>query len=91
LAGTTASGGKYESSITVSGGSIVIAYGGAANAKITNTASNKLGLVPYTNANNDILWLRGIATMPASASASTAGAAVTTTILPQYPPTSCHS
>jgi type IV pilus assembly protein PilA len=91
LAGTTASAGKYESSITVSGGSIVIAYGGAANAKITNTSSNTLGLVPYTNANNDILWLCGTATLPASASATTAGTAVTTTILPQYLPTSCHS
>ena len=91
LAGTTASTGKYESSITVSGGSIVIAYGGGANAKITNTASNTLGLVPYTNANNDILWRCGTATMPASASATSVGTAVTTSVLPQYLPTSCHS
>src|ERR1700730_3570144 len=59
LAGTSNSTGKYEASITVSGGSIVIAYGGAANAKITNTSSNTLALIPYTNANNDILWRCG--------------------------------
>jgi type IV pilus assembly protein PilA len=91
LAGTTTSTGKYESGITVSGGSIVIAYGAGANAKITNTASNTLGLVPYTNANNDVLWKCGLATMPAGASATSAGTAVTTTVLPQYLPTSCHS
>jgi type IV pilus assembly protein PilA len=89
LAGTVNSTGKYESSITVSGGSIVIAYGGSANAKITG-ASNTLALIPYTNANNDVLWLCGLATMPASASATTAGTAVTTTVLAQYLPTSCH-
>src|ERR1035438_4187791 len=53
LAGTVNSTGKYEASITVTGGSIVIAYGGSANAKITG-ASNTLGLVPYINANNDV-------------------------------------
>ena len=90
LSGTVNSTGKYEASITVTGGSIVIAYGGAANAKITG-ASNTLGLIPYVNANNDVLWLCGLATMPASASATTAGTAITTTVLPQYLPTSCHS
>ena len=90
LSGTSQSSGKYEASILVSGGSIVIAYGGAANAKITG-ASNTLALIPYTNANNDVLWKCGYATLPASASASTAGTSVTTTVLPQYLPTSCHT
>src|ERR1700722_7931158 len=54
LSGTVNSIGKYDSSITVSGGSIVIAYGGAANPKITG-ASNTLGLSPDVNANNDVL------------------------------------
>jgi type IV pilus assembly protein PilA len=89
LAGTCNSTGKYEASITVSGGSIVIAYGGLANAKITG-ASNTLGLVPYINANSDLLWRCGYATLPASASATTAGTAVTTNVLAQYLPTSCH-
>src|ERR1700688_4160949 len=53
LAGTSSSVGKYESSILVSSGSIVITYGNAANTKISGST---LGLVPYTNSNNDVLW-----------------------------------
>ena len=91
LAGTTTSTGKYESGITVNGGTIVVTYGGtAANAKITNAASNTLALIPYTNANNDVLWKCGGATIPAAASATSVGTAVTTTVLAQYLPTSCH-
>jgi type IV pilus assembly protein PilA len=88
LAGTTSSVGKYESGIVVSSGSIVITYGNAANAKISGS---KLGLIPYTNANNDVLWQCGLAAAPATASASLAGGTVTTTIVAQYLPTSCHS
>src|SRR5580698_818870 len=52
LTGTTASVGKYESSVTVTtGGTILITYGGQANSKVLNQT---LSLVPYTNANNDI-------------------------------------
>jgi type IV pilus assembly protein PilA len=89
LAGTSNSTGKYEASITVTGGTIVIVYGGVANAKITG-ASNTLALRPYTTANSDMLWQCGAAAIPASASASTAGTAVTTSVLAQYLPTSCH-
>ena len=91
LAGTQQSTGKYEASILVSGGAIVITYGGSANSKITVAGSNALSLQPYTNANNDVLWKCGLATMPAGASATSAGTAVATTVLPQYLPTSCHS
>jgi type IV pilus assembly protein PilA len=90
LAGTTTSTGKYESGITVSTGSIVIVYGGtAANAKITG-ASNTLVLTPYTNANNDVIWQCGYATLPTAASASILGGVVTTNVLAQYLPTACH-
>src|ERR1700676_1276688 len=50
LTGTCCSVGKYESSITVSTGSIVIAYGNAANSKLATSGSNTLFLIPYTNA-----------------------------------------
>jgi type IV pilus assembly protein PilA len=90
LAGTTQSSGKYESSIVVSTGSVVITYGAGANAKLATTGANLLGLIPYTNANNDVLWRCGTATMPAGASASSVGGAVTTTVPNQYLPTSCH-
>lgn len=89
LAGTTSSIGKYESGITVSTGSIVITYGGSANAKIQGS---KLGLIPYTNANNDVLWQCGLAAVPAAAANATqVGATVTTNLSAQYLPTSCHS
>jgi type IV pilus assembly protein PilA len=87
LAGTSQSIGKYESAITISGGSILIQYGNAANAKINGST---LGLIPYTNANNDVLWQCGLAGAPASGSATNVGGAAATTLLPQYLPTSCH-
>jgi type IV pilus assembly protein PilA len=88
LSGTTNSSGKYESSITVSTGTIVIAYGNNANSKINGKL---LALQPFTNANNDVLWNCGNAGIPAGASASSAGVAVTPTVVAQYLPTSCHA
>src|ERR1700722_12223067 len=55
LTGTCNSVGKYESSISVSGGTIVIAYGNQANAKLAASGSNTLALIPYINANSDLL------------------------------------
>jgi type IV pilus assembly protein PilA len=88
LQGTNQSVGKYESSILVSTGSIVVTYGNAANTKILNST---LGLVPYTNANNDVLWQCGLALAPGNGSASIVGGVVTTSLTAQYLPTSCHS
>jgi type IV pilus assembly protein PilA len=90
LSGTSQSTGKYESSILVSTGSIVITYGASANAKLATAGSNALSLTPYTNANNDVLWQCGYATFTAASSASIAGGVVTTTVPAQYLPTSCH-
>ena len=88
LTGTTVSVGKYESAITVNtGGAIGITYGGSqVNQKILNAT---LSLVPYTNANNDILWQCGTAAAPSGTVAT--GAVVATTLAAQYLPTSCHS
>jgi type IV pilus assembly protein PilA len=88
LTGTTASIGKYESGVTVTtGGTIVITYGGQANSKVSGQT---LSLVPYTNTNNDVLWQCGTSAAPSGGSIAT-GAAVATTVSPQYLPTSCHS
>jgi type IV pilus assembly protein PilA len=88
LTGTCNSVGKYESSVTVvTGGVIQVTYGNQANAKINGCI---LSLVPYTNANNDVLWRCGNAASPTSATIATSATA-NTTILPQYLPTSCHS
>ena len=87
LTGTTVSVGKYESAVTVTtGGTVLITYGGQANAKVLGQT---LSLVPYTNANNDVLWQCGTSAAPSGTVAS--GATVQTTVLPQYLPTSCHS
>ena len=91
LAGTTATSGKYESSITISTGSIVIAYGNSANSKLAVAANNTLALIPYTNANNDVLWQCGAAALPGGASATRVGGSVGSTVLAQYLPTSCHA
>jgi type IV pilus assembly protein PilA len=88
LAGTSQTVGKYESSITISSGSILITYGLSANTKINGST---LGLKPYTNANNDVLWQCGSAAAPATSSATAVGGAAATSISPQYLPTSCHS
>ena len=89
LTGTCQSIGKYESGITVSTGSIVIAYGNAANAKLATSGSNTLVLIPYINANSDVLWRCGLATAPSGG--TTVGGSVTSTVPAQYLPTSCHS
>jgi type IV pilus assembly protein PilA len=85
LTGTTVSVGKYESTVTVTtGGVIMITYGGQANAKLANLT---LSMVPYTNSNNDVLWQCGTATPPSGTTTGTAA----TTVSAQYLPTSCHS
>jgi type IV pilus assembly protein PilA len=87
LTGTQVSVGKYESSVTVTtGGTILITYGGQANSKVNNLT---LSLVPWTNANNDVLWQCGTSAAPSGTVAT--GAAVATTVSAQYLPTSCHS
>jgi type IV pilus assembly protein PilA len=91
LTGTCNSVGKYESSIGVTTGSIVITYGGAAaNAKLAIAANNTLVLVPFVNSNNDVLWECGTAAAPAGTNVGVLTSA-NTTVLPQYLPTSCHS
>jgi type IV pilus assembly protein PilA len=88
LAGTTQTVGKYEKSITIVTGSILVTYGNDANAKILNST---LGLIPYTNANNDVLWQCGLAAAPGSGSATNVGGAAATNLSAQYLPTSCHA
>ena len=70
----------------LAGGVIDITYGAQANSKISGCI---LDIVPYTNANNDVLWRCGLATAPANATASTATNG--TNVSPQYLPTSCHA
>src|SRR5260221_7576028 len=53
LAGTCQSVGKYESSIVVSTGSIVVTYGGGgANDKAATRSNNVATMAPNTNTNH---------------------------------------
>ena len=92
LAGTNNSVGKYESSVTVSVGTIQITYGGQANKNISNAI---LAMTPYTDNNNDVIWDCGTAAAPTGGGASIATGApnsnTVTTVAPQYLPTACHS
>ena len=78
--------GKYVTNLAITNGGITVTYGNQANVKVSGCT---LSLLPYTDANNDVLWRCGFATAPAGTVAT--GGAVATTVSPQYLPTSCHS
>jgi type IV pilus assembly protein PilA len=90
LTGTVASTGKYVSTVTVvAGGVIQITYGVQANLKVSGSV---LGIIPYVNANNDLVWVCGNAAVPGNvtmATGATAGGG--TNVSAQYLPASCHS
>jgi type IV pilus assembly protein PilA len=89
LAGISGSGGKYEQVTVTSSGVIMITYGGQANKNISGC---NLSIMPYTNANNDVVWICGTAsTTAASGTLTSAGGAASNTVSAQYLPTACHS
>jgi type IV pilus assembly protein PilA len=91
LTGNTASTGKYVQSVNVNGGAIEVKYGNQANKNINNSI---LALLPYTNANNDIVWICGSASSVVTVgtlSAQSGDVATTTTVSQQYLPTVCHN
>jgi type IV pilus assembly protein PilA len=90
VAMTGASNGKYVSAIAVAtGGQIQITYAGPqANAKLSAASTNMLTLQPGLNANNDVVWVCGLATAPTLTSAPVATA---TTISASYLPSACHA
>jgi type IV pilus assembly protein PilA len=85
-AGLTASTGKYVTSVTSTTGNIIIVYGNQANT--TAIGGKILGLTAYTNTNNDVIWICGLAAVPAGLTIAPGG---TTTVKAQYLPTSCHA
>lgn len=88
IAGATT--GKYVSAISVvGGGEIVVAYGGP-NANKAIPAASVLTLNPGLSANNDVVWVCGLATAPSTLATAPAGATVTN-IPAQYLPASCHN
>src|SRR5580658_6711603 len=73
--------GKYVSGVTITSGAIVVTYGNQANS---NVASQTLGLTPYTDPNNDIIWVCGNHTEPNSATIGTNVVTGATTVLDKY-------
>ena len=86
----TATGGKYVNSITVTNGAITITYNGPQVNKAI--ATQTLGISPYLDANNNVIWVCGTASVPTLAT-GTPATVVTGTITAnaQYLPTACHS
>jgi type IV pilus assembly protein PilA len=84
-----ASVGKYVSAVTVdANANIRITYNGPqANTKLK--AANTLYLNVGTDTNGDIAWVCGLQATVAVAGVTLNGAG-TTTVLPQYLPSSCH-
>jgi type IV pilus assembly protein PilA len=94
--GAIASTGKYVSQVTVvAGGVIQATYSNGAPFQANKNINGLiLGLIPYTNANGDIVWVCGLGVPPIVAGVNiAAGAAVGggTTVQPQYLPSTCHT
>jgi type IV pilus assembly protein PilA len=78
--------GIYVSNISVTSGVITVTYGTTETSGQISGA--QLTLVPYTDANNDVLWQCGLAPAPAATLATGAVAGGTTLKLQQLP-TAC--
>ena len=92
--GVSAVTGKYVKSVTVSKGTIEVHYGPNASSYIQNDV---LAIEPVLDANHDIIWVCGNATVPAgtvntdgSNVGSTAAGGGTTTVSDTYLPASCR-
>ena len=72
-------------------GNITITYGNQANTKALAAGQNVLGLIAYTNTNNDIIWICGGAAVPGTDARHGPTAGGATTVKPQYLPSVCHS
>ena len=84
----TDTSGQYVTSVDVVNGTIVITYGGNANASI---AGSVLAIRPYVMPNNDVAWRCGQGPVPDGAVAMDTGAtAFNTDIMPQYLPSLCR-
>ena len=85
-----ASGGKYVSNVTVgAGGQIQIKYGGTSANKAL-TAASILDITPGLDANGDVVWICGKATVPATVVAGSY-VADASSIQAAYLPSSCHA
>jgi type IV pilus assembly protein PilA len=80
--------GKYVSSVDITAGAIVVQYGLQANTKV---AGSNLTFTPYTDLNNDVIWVCGLHTVPTGASLPTGVTAGATTVADKYLPQTCRT
>jgi type IV pilus assembly protein PilA len=85
--------GKYVTGITITNGTLTIAYGGQSNANINGAT---LGLQPGLSANFDVEWVCGRHAAPATfnqpaTAAGAASAATNAAMLDKYLPANCRS
>jgi type IV pilus assembly protein PilA len=97
LTGTVASTGKYVQTVNVIAGGVIQAqYSNVAPFQANKILNGKiLALIPYTNGNNDIIWVCGLGTPPTGTAgvniATGAAAGGGTTVTAQYLPSTCHT
>jgi len=84
--------GKYATDLDATDGSIVITYGGEANANINGST---LILQPRLSANGDVVWLCGQnvpnVTLTDPSGGASSPAATASTVDPKYLPQSCRA
>jgi type IV pilus assembly protein PilA len=80
--------GKYVSAVGITAGAIVVTYGLQANSNILN---QNLTLTPYTDANNDVIWVCGLHTVPTGASNPPGVTPGVTTVPDKYLPQTCRT
>ena len=80
--------GKYVSAVGITSGAIVVTYGLQANSNVNN---KNLTLTPYTDANNDVVWVCGAHTVPTGASLPTGVTVGTTNVADKYLPQTCRT
>jgi type IV pilus assembly protein PilA len=80
--------GKYVSAVDITNGAIVVTYGLQANSKV---ATLNLTFTPYTDLNNDVIWVCGLHTVPTGASTPTGVTPGVTTVPDKYLPQTCRT
>jgi type IV pilus assembly protein PilA len=89
--------GKYVDDVEVVNGTIVIHFGGQANAAITTVPDNVLSIQPWLGENSDVVWRCGTAADPGNGAVDADGAGTasddstaSTTLLGKFVPSTCR-
>jgi type IV pilus assembly protein PilA len=80
--------GKYVTNVALTGGAISVMYGNQANSKVNGKT---LALTPYTDGNQDVIWVCGAHTPPNGASLPSSVTAGSTSVSDKYLPQTCRT